>query len=123
MKKILALSLLLAFTTPAFAQQLQTTVTTQLSCMGGVAAAKKYGGYYWLVSTCNDGKSLAFVASEGNPAKPYTIISVAHDAPAGRSFSEEGTGDKAAADAALAEIKNLSDQDIAALIAQSKGGK
>jgi hypothetical protein len=122
MKKLFAV--LFLFSTPAFAQITAEPLsapaapsTITLDCAGS-AVTKKYAGNFWLVSLCSDGKSLAFVASEGNPARPSTIMRVNNGGEV--SYVVES---KPAAEAALVEIKALDAAAIDALAAETKGAK
>jgi hypothetical protein len=71
----------------------------------------------WLLYSCDDGKSLVVVSAPGSPAAPFYFMLWAQGA--GYHLSGEGTGSKALTDAALKELKALSDKDIAGLVAQT----
>jgi hypothetical protein len=116
MKTIFAL-FLLCLSIPAFAQDTKTTV--QLTC-DGPGVTKMIAGNFWMISPCNDGKSLVFVASTRNPARPYTITSISQGGQ--RTFNAQGTGDKAAADAAQKEIEAMTEEQVAAIVAEARAG-
>ena len=84
---------------------------------------KIFGGTSWLVRSC-DGIALHVLAEPGNPAFPFYFLVYPSETEQGRFVIEgEGTGDKQASAAALAEIRRLSATDIAALIAETKQQK
>jgi hypothetical protein len=84
---------------------------------------KMFGGTTWLVRSC-DGVALHVLAEPGNPAFPFYFLMYPSETEKGRFMIEgEGTGDKQASAAALAEIRRLSQTDIAALIAETKQQK
>jgi hypothetical protein len=76
-----------------------------------------FGGTEWQVYACDDGKSLLAVTKEGNPASPFYFILAATDK--GHELYGEGTGDKAASDAAYADLQKLNEAAIAGLYAQA----
>ena len=71
---------------------------------------KTFGATQWLVYSCSDGKSLLFVSAANSPASPF-YFSLTPE----RLFGE-GTGDQGATDAAYADIRKLSEADVAALL-------
>ena len=84
---------------------------------------KMFGGTTWVVRSC-DGVALHVLAEPGNPAFPFYFLMYPSETEKGRFMIEgEGTGDKQASAAALAEIRRLSQTDIAALIAETKQQK
>jgi hypothetical protein len=93
-----------------------------LNCGTG-PIAKSFGGTRWLVRSC-DGIALHVLAEPGNPAFPFYFLVYPSETEKGRFMIEgEGTGDKQASAAALAEIRRLSEADVAALIAETKQQK
>ena len=77
-----------------------------------------FGGTKWLVLSCDDQASMVVVSAQGNPASPfYFMVS-----PNGGSYSVsgEGNGDKAASDAAGADLSKLSPSDLALLLDATK---
>jgi hypothetical protein len=91
-----------------------------LSCDSG-PIARTYGKTSWLIYGCNDGQSVVIVSAPGNPVAPFYFL--VHPSAEGHRIEGEGTGSRATTDAALAEIKTLTDADIAALIESAKRAK
>jgi hypothetical protein len=89
----------------------------ELKCDVG-PISKTYGKTSWLVYSCNDGHSIVAVSSPGNPAAPFYFV--LHPGEQGYQIEGEGTGDKAESDAALADLKALSVEQIDAVIAETK---
>ncbi|GEP56937.1 hypothetical protein RSO01_41030 [Reyranella soli] len=84
---------------------------------------KVFGGTSWLVRSC-DGIALHVLSDSGNPAFPFYFLIYPSETEKGRFVIEgEGTGDKQASAAALADIRRLSAIDIASLIAETKQQK
>lgn len=104
MRTISFLFLLLALVAPAYAQDLKCNVGP---------SSKSFGGVPWLVYACDDKHSVVLVSAPGSPAMPF-YFSFAYEA-AGYHLRGEGTGSKAATDAALAELGKLTDAQIADL--------
>jgi hypothetical protein len=75
-----------------------------------------FGGTEWQVYACDDGRSLLTRAKDGNPAAPFYFILAATEK--GHELYGEGTGDKAASDAAYADLQKLGEAAIAELYAQ-----
>jgi len=89
----------------------------ELQCFFG-PLAETLGGGPWLVYACDDGKSLVVITDQHNPASPfYFLMSPGSDA---HRITGEGTGNKAASDAAGSELSNMSDTQIAGLWARAK---
>jgi hypothetical protein len=80
--------------------------------------SKTYGSNAWLVYSCDDAKSIAIVSAQGNPAMPFYFI--LHPKDGTYQLEGEGTGDKAATDAAARELQRLSTADISALINETR---
>ena len=81
--------------------------------------AKSYGKTQWLVYSCNDQRTVVFVAAPDNPAMPfYFMIAPGEN---GSRLWGEGTGRKDATAAAFEEFKFLSQRDSSALIEQTLG--
>jgi hypothetical protein len=90
-----------------------------LDCSTG-PVSKDFGGTTWLVRSC-DGIALHVLAESANPAFPFYFLVYPSETEKGRFVIEgEGTGNKQASAAALADIRQLSQTDIAALIAETK---
>ncbi|GLQ97284.1 hypothetical protein GCM10007863_17040 [Dyella mobilis] len=75
---------------------------------------KTYGKTPWLVYSCDDGQSIVVVTAPGSPAAPFYFTFN------GGRLSGEGTGNKAATDAAYDDLQRLTDADIKALVIQTK---
>jgi hypothetical protein len=83
-----------------------------LNCDVG-PVAKVFGSVPWLVYSCNDASSVVLVSAPGSPAMPfYFAFSLEGSA---YTLRGEGTGAKAATDAALKELQALSASDVLAL--------
>jgi hypothetical protein len=117
--RILVLSVALAL---LLAPQAVAQADKPLDCGTG-PITKMFGGTTWLVRSC-DGVALHVLAEPGNPAFPFYFLMYPSETEKGRFMIEgEGTGDKQASAAALAEIRRLSQTDIAALMAETKQQK
>src|SRR5262249_32295951 len=81
-------------------------------------ATKTYGKTQWLVYSCSDARTVVIVSAPGNPAMPFSFAF--YPKRNGYQLSGEGTGRKDATDAAFEELRVLSEQDISALIEQTK---
>lgn len=79
---------------------------------------KVYGSTSWLVYSCNDAKSVVVVSAPGSAASPFYFFF--HPEGAAYHLTGEGTGSKAATDAALHELQSLSRRDIQALLRETK---
>jgi hypothetical protein len=77
--------------------------------------SKTYGSAQWLVYSCDDAKSLVVLSAPGNPAMPFYS-----PAGTGHQLSGEGTGDKNSTATAFNDLKQLSENDILALINETK---
>jgi hypothetical protein len=93
-----------------------SVMAAPLQCDVG-PVTKVFGSVPWLLYSCNDGKSLVVVSAPGSQAAPFYFMFSPEGA--GYHLRGEGTGDKARTDAALAELKALSDKEIAALVGQT----
>jgi hypothetical protein len=82
---------------------------------------KTFGSVPWLVYACRDGKSLVVVSTPGSPAAPfYFSFSPEHG---GYHLRGEGTGSKKVTDAALEDLKRLSDDNVRALVHEAQAEK
>ncbi|RDI96912.1 hypothetical protein DVT68_19505 [Dyella solisilvae] len=88
-----------------------------LKCEVG-PVSRQFGDTPWLVYSCEDAKSLVVVAAPGNPVMPFFFF-LKHSQN-GYTVRSEGTGDKSVTDAAAADLSQLSDEEIAALIAETQ---
>jgi hypothetical protein len=93
-----------------------------LDCSTG-PITKVFGGTSWLVRSC-DGIALHVLSDSGNPAFRFYFLIYPSETEKGRFMIEaEGTGNKQASAAALADIQPLSVTDIVSLIAETKQQK
>ncbi len=106
---------------------LWTAVTTSLPATGEERqplkcdigpVAKTYGKTQRLVYSCSDERTVVIVSAPGNPAMPFYFTFYTQGN--GYQLSGEGAGPKDATSAAFEELKALSEQDIAALIEQTR---
>ena len=76
---------------------------------------KTYGMTKWLVYSCNDGRSVVIASAPDSPANPFVFRFLAR----GNTYllQSAGTGDRKFTTAAFGELKQMTGQDIAALIA------
>ena len=77
----LLIAALVATATPAAAQftMAAPTQASNQNCDFG-PLNKEFGGQYWSVFGCEDGKTLIFVAGAGNRATPYVFTSTPGEA-------------------------------------------
>jgi hypothetical protein len=94
----------------------KTPAIAPLKCDVG-PVTKVFGKASWLVYSCDDHRSVVVVATDGSPAMPFYFILAAQ--PDTHRLYGEGTGDKAVTDAAFAELKMLTEADIASLVAET----
>jgi hypothetical protein len=79
---------------------------------------RTYGQTEWLVYACSDARSVAIVSAEGNPAFPFYFVFYVKES-GEMNLHGEGTGKKAASQAAFDEIKDFTLADIAELVKQA----
>ncbi len=102
----------------ATAQQSGSNANAQpMKCDTG-PVTKAFGATRWLVYSCVDGKTVIILTEPGNPAAPFIFYLI--PAGGGYSLSGEGTGDKAASDAAGRDLETLSPSQIGDLVAQTR---
>ena len=82
---------------------------------------KTFGSVPWLVYSCKDGKSLVVISSPGSPSAPFYFIFSPENR--GYHLRGEGTGSKTVTDAALGDLKRLSDDEIRALVSETQAAK
>lgn len=92
----------------------------QLKCDVG-PVTRVYGGSNWLVYSCDDNQSLVFVSAPDSKAAPF--IFMLHPSAKGYQLHGEGTGNKQVTDAALKELKALTEREVVALVAETKSVK
>ena len=80
---------------------------------------KTYGGTPWRVYACDDGHSLALESVGGSKAAPFVFL-FAWEKDAQYQLSGQGTGNKAATDAAFAELQTLKELALARLFAEAE---
>ena len=80
-------------------------------------AHKAFGGSPWLVYGCNDGHSVVVVTAQGSPAMPF-YFTFSYGSGAYRLVGE-GTGSKAATDAAYQELSRLKTAQIQQLYSEA----
>lgn len=76
---------------------------------------RTYGMTKWLVYSCSDGRSVVIASAPDSPANPFVFRFLAR----GNTYllQSVGTGDRKFTTAAFGELKQMTGQDIAALIA------
>jgi len=82
---------------------------------------KTFGGTKWFLYSCPDGKTLVIYSAPGSPAEPFYFMFF--PAESGYRLYGEGTGAKAATEAAMKELKSLTRENIASLIEETKSAK
>jgi hypothetical protein len=80
--------------------------------------SRTYGATPWLVYACSDGKSVVAIAPTDSPAAPFYFVIFPADG--AYELVGEGTGPQSVTDRAYAELAQLTEQDIADLIAAAK---
>ena len=91
----------------------------ELQCFQG-PLRKTLGGGPWLLYACNDG-SLVALADPTNPAAPFYFLLSDHNGT--YDIEGEGSGSKAASDAAGDELHLLSSSQIAEFVAEARAVK
>ncbi len=95
------------------------TAQTPLTCSVG-PVEQTYGNTKWLVFSCDDGQSVVIVSAPGSPANPFVFRFMA--LPDGYVLQSKGTGDRQYTAAAYGELKQLSVEDVAALVRMTRVG-
>jgi hypothetical protein len=72
----------------------------------------------WQVTSCDDGRSLAFATVAGNPAMPAVLFVLRNAEKA--HITGEGTGDKQATSAAFEQLKSMTEAQFDALVEVTK---
>jgi hypothetical protein len=104
---------------PAVAEEPEDAKSLSKCDIGPVI--KTCGQSKWLVYSCDDEMTLLVVAAPDNPVKPFMFV--LEPGGSGESygvFFDESLGKTDATAAALAQLKALSDQDVANLIKETK---
>ena len=122
MKHIVSIALLSWLTLqafPAIAEESEDAKSLSKCDIGPVM--KTYGQGKWLVYSGDDEMTLLVLAAPDNPVKPFMFV--LEPGGSGESygvFFDESLGKNDATAAALAQLKALSDQDVANLIKETK---
>jgi hypothetical protein len=88
----------------------------KMDCAKG-PATKTYAGLPWLAYGCSDNASVLLMATGDSPAAPYRfLLSLADDGK--YAVTGGGTGDKAIAENAYANLKTMSQDQLKALATQ-----
>ena len=111
------LLLVLMVGTVSFAERASPADAPRLKCEVG-PVTKQYGSTDWLVYSCADKGSLVIVTAPGNPAMPFYFFYLRSDK--GYELHGEGTGDKRLTDAAFKDLKNLTEDQIASLLIETR---
>ena len=80
---------------------------------------RSFGGSNWTVYACSDGATLVIASSADNPARPFYFVLTQKDGH--YDVRGEGTGSKAASDAAGDDIRKLGDTGIRDLLKAAQG--
>jgi hypothetical protein len=116
---IALLSWLTLYAFPAAAEEPEDAKSLRKCDIGPVI--KTYGQNKWLVYSCDDEMTLLVLAAPDNPAKPFMFV--LEPGGSGESygvFFDESLGKNDTTASALAQLKALSDQDLANLIKETK---
>ena len=86
----------------------------RITCDRGPFGSKTYGGTAWDIYGCNDNRSVAVVTAPGNPALPFYFLFAERNGQ--YRLSGEGTGRPEITRKAYADLVQLSQKDIQALV-------
>ena len=86
----------------------------KIVCDRGPFASRTYGGTAWDIYGCNDNRSVAVVTARGNPALPFYFLFAERNGQ--YRLSGEGTGKPEITRKAYADLVQLSQKDIQALV-------
>ena len=89
----------------------------ELNCGTG-PVDREFGGSAFALYSCDDGKSLVAVAKPGSRAFPFYFI-VSPDADQVRLYGE-GDGDEDATGAAFSDLNEVTPEEIAAIVAETR---
>ncbi|MGB7654961.1 MAG: hypothetical protein WBL74_05725 [Novosphingobium sp.] len=101
----------------AVSVQAEAPIPPPMKCETG-PVQRKFGGTNWVVYSCDDGHSMVVISASGNPASPFYFVLTPQDGT--YKIYGEGNGSKAASDAAGAELGKLKQEDLAALLEETK---
>ena len=86
----------------------------RITCDRGPFGSRTYGGTAWDIYGCNDNRSVAVVTAPGNPALPFYFLFAERNGQ--YRLSGEGTGRPEITRKAYADLVQLSQKDIQALV-------
>jgi hypothetical protein len=109
--------LVMAFALVGSGAEAQRAEPPPMKCETG-PANRQIGGNSWLVYSCDDQRSMVAVAPADNPASPFYFV-LRSDAGSYKIYGE-GTGDKAASDAAGDELSRMNTGDLVVLMNETK---
>src|SRR5262245_13606478 len=110
-------SLLFLGASSCLSAQAQGTSQAPLDCSAG-PLTKAFGAVPWLVYACSDNKSVVLMSTPGSPAAPFYFM--LHQKEGKYVVVGEGTGQKDVTERAYAELSQLTDAEIRALLASAK---
>ena len=90
----------------------------RITCDRGPFGSKTYGGTAWDIYGCNDNRSVAVVTARGNPGLPFYFLFAERNG--GYRLSGEGTGKPEITRKAYADLVQLSQKDIQALVKETQ---
>ena len=117
-RKLTILVVFICLAVPCSLALSQALPQPTLACNVG-PVSKTYGQTQWLLYSCNDTSTLIAVSAPGNPASPF-YFSFSLEGGASYHVRGEGTGSKAASDAAYNDLQALSASAVRDLIEQTK---
>ena len=112
--KSLTCLLLPALLLASAATMAQGPSEARITCDRGPFGSKTYGGTAWDIYGCNDNRSVAVVTAPGNPALPFYFLFAERNGQ--YRLSGEGTGKPEITRKAYADLVQLSQKDIQALV-------
>jgi hypothetical protein len=112
--KSLTCLLLPALLLASTATMAQGPSEARITCDRGPFGSKTYGGTAWDIYGCNDNRSVAVVTAPGNPALPFYFLFAERNGQ--YRLSGEGTGRPEITRKAYADLVQLSQKDIQALV-------
>ena len=101
---------------PAMETQPPPGAPTKVACTAGPASIE-FGALPWLAFACDDGRSVALVATAENAAGPFTFV--VRPSEHGVRVQGDGAGDRGATAAAFAELMALDDAALVRLFARA----
>lgn len=98
------------------APEIASAPSNRVACTVGPASIE-VGALPWLAFACDDGRSVALVATGQNAAGPFTFV--VRPGEHGVRVQGDGPGDRAATAAAFAELMALDDDALMRLFARA----